>query len=349
MQRTRISICPWPVLVCLGATTLAAASPPAALSWHAADGRSFEGVFLGSTPDEAKAAFAGPAGIRLAVDSAQLTAAERTRLDDLTRSGAAARAAALAAPFRPASSPERTKLPLLNQEEFGVLANDCVPNAFAAFLLWWDQQGVLAVPHRGDARSKADWLHQRLSEYCATTEAAGTSTSDARRGLSTYFQRHLAGTAALRIGSDYDCTPANLARYPVGLAACLLNLTVYHGNTKQGGHFVALLNAKPDGTLGFRTWGLDFQGKLRVLPPPPATPDRGPRQAPAITREIDITNAARLPTWFRQLRIRFVLDPAEWNGLTVAVPYIYQKQPGSAPAPPDPLFDGLAPGPEHSH
>jgi len=57
---------------------------------------------------------------------------------------------------------------------------------------------------------------------------------------------------------------------------------------------------------------------------------------------IDVTNASRLPDWFRQLHIRFVLDPADWNGVIVAVPYLYQKTPGTAPAPPDPLFEGLA-------
>lgn len=331
------SCCYW-----LGGVTLVAASPPAALRWQATDGRSFEGVFLGSEPTaKAKAAFAGPAGVRLAVDPAQLTAADRERLDDLTRSGAAARAAALAAPFRAAPSPDRAKVPLLKQGEVGKLTNNCLPNTLAAFLLWWDQQGVLGVPHQGDPSIKAAWLHERLTDYCATSETAGTSTRNARRGLRSYFERHLAGTAALRVETDFDCTPANLARYPVGLAACLLNITVYHGDIKQGGHFVTLLNATPDGTLRFRTWGLDFQGKLRVLPPSPANPVARLGKEPAVCREIDLGNTAQLPKWFRQLRIRFVLDPAEWNGITVAVPSLYQKQPGTAPAPPDPLFEGL--------
>jgi len=36
-----------------------------------------------------------------------------------------------------------------------------------------------------------------------------------------------------------------------------------------------------------------------------------------------------------------VIDPAEWNGLIIAVPYIYQNKPGRAAPPPDPLFEGL--------
>lgn len=320
---------------------LAADGPPAALIWHAEDGRAFEGVYLGSAAAPHTAEFAGPAGVHFAADPAKFTAADRARLDELDHSGAAARSAALAAPFRPSPTPERAKLPLLNQGDFGTLTNNCLPNALAAFLLWWDQLGVLEVPHPGDVHAKAAWLHQRLTDYCATTEAAGTSTRDAKRGLQTYFQRHLAGAAALHVGTDFDCSPANLARYPVGLAACLLNVTIYHGDVRQGGHFVALTSAKRDGTLSFRSWGLELQGKLRVLENRPEPLANGPRDVPATRREIDLTNPSRLPEGLRQLHVRFVLDPAEWNGLIIAVPYIYQKPHSAAPAPPDPLFDGL--------
>lgn len=337
------------MLAGLAAATSAAATPPAALSWHSADGRSFDGIYLGSPATTNKADFVGPAGVRLAVDPAKFIPADRARLDELDHSGAAARAALLVAPFRPPPSPDRAKLPLLNQSDFGTLTNNCVPNAFAAFLLWWDQQGVLEVPHHGDLHAKAAWLHQRLTEYCDTTEAAGTSTRDAQRGLRTYFQRHLGAVAALRVGTDFDCSPANLARYPVGLAACLLNVTVYYGDARQGGHFVALIGAKPDGTLSFRTWGLDLQGKLRVLDEHPDPSAHGPRDVPATRREIDFSHTARLPAGFRQLHVRFIIDPAEWNGLIIAVPYVYQKRPGTAPAPPDPLFDGLPEAPARSH
>ena len=348
MRNARVLNCLWPTLACLAAATFAAAGPPADLSWHSVDGRSFDGVYLGSAAAPNKADFAGPAGVRLAVDPAKFAPADRARLDALDHSGTAARAAALVAPFRPAPSPDRTKLPLLNQRDFGTLTNNCVPNAFAAFLLWWDQQGVLEVPHHGDFNAKAVWLHQRLTEYCGTTESAGTSSRDALRGLRTYFQRHLGDVAALHVGTDFDCSPANLARYPVGLTACLLNVTVYYGDTRQGGHFVALIGAKPDGTLSFRTWGLDLQGKLRVLDERAEPLAHGPRDVPATRREIDFINASRLPAWFQQLHVRFVIDPAEWNGLIIAVPYVYQKSPGSAPAPPDPLFDGLPEAPARS-
>lgn len=338
MQPNRMLLHLWPILA---ASSLTAAGPPNSLIWHAADGRWFEGVYLGSSPATHKADFAGPAGLRFAVDPVKFAPAERSRLDELERSGDAVRAAALAVPFCPAPSPDRAKLPLLNQADFGSLGNNCLPNAIAAFLLWWDQQSVLAVPVSGDLHAKAAWLHQRLAAYCATTETAGTSTRNALRGLQTYFQSHLADTAALHVGTDFDCSPANLARYPVGPAACLLNVTVYHGDIRQGGHFVALIGAKPDGTLSLRTWGLDIQGKLRVLDTPSPPPANGPHNLPATRREILVTNLASLPAGFRQLRVRFVLDPSEWNGLIIAVPYIYRKKPGSAPAPPDPLFDGL--------
>lgn len=349
MRNARVLIRLWLALAWLAISTFAAASPPADLSWHSADGRSFDGVYLGSTAATHKADFAGPAGVRMAVDPAKLTPADRARLDALDHSGAAARAASLVAPFRPATSPDRAKVPLLNQGDFGTLTNNCVPNAFAAFLLWWDQQGVLEVPHRGDLHAKAVWLHQRLTEYCDTTESAGTSTRDAQRGLRTYFQHHLGDVAALHVGIDFDCSPANLARYPVGLAACLLNVTVYYGDIRQGGHYVALIGAKPDGTLSFRTWGLDLRGKLRALDDHPESVAHGPRDVPATRREIDFINASSLPAWFRQLRVRFVVDPAEWNGLIVAVPYVYRKYPDRAPAPPDPLFDGLPETPARSH
>ncbi len=336
MKSTRMLLHLW---MALAASTQVPAGPLTAFEWHGADGRGFEGIYLGSAAG--KAQFAGPAGVRLAVDVAQLAAGEPARLAELDHSGAAALAASSVAPFRLAPSPARNKLPRLNQGEFGSVSNNCFPNALAAFLLWWDEQGVLAVPVPGDAHTKAVWLHERLNDYCATTEAEGTATRNGLRGVRSYFQHHLAEVAALRVGTDFDCTPANLARYPVGLAACLLNVTVYHGDTRQGCHFVALLAAGPDGTLRFRSWGQDCQGKLRVLEETPTPAAHGPRGIPATRREIDLTHTSDLPAWFRQLKVRFVIDPAEWNGLIIAVPYIYQKKPGRAAPPPDPLFEGL--------
>lgn len=328
--------------LCLGTAAHVATAAEDEVRWQSVDGRSFEGVYLGTDPGTSQALFAGPAGSRLAVDPAKLTASARARLAQLAASQRPARAAAAMAPFRPAPAPDRSALPRLNQGEFGKLNNDCVPNVLAAFLLWWERQGLLPVPRRGDPRAKATWLHEKLAEYCATNEETGTATRDTHRGLKTYFTNHLAGLAALRVATDYDCSPANLARYPVGPAACLLTVTMYYGDAKQGGHVVALLSAKPDGSLTFRTWGLDFHGKLRVLEKRPGTLRRGMGKVDNTVRAIDLTTtaAARLPEWFRQLQIRFVVDPVEWDGITIAVPYLYQKQPGTAPAPPDPLFEG---------
>ena len=63
MKSTRMLLHLW---MALAASTQVPAGPLTAFEWHGADGRGFEGIYLGSAAG--KAQFAGPAGVRLAVD-----------------------------------------------------------------------------------------------------------------------------------------------------------------------------------------------------------------------------------------------------------------------------------------
>lgn len=251
--------------------------------------------------------------------------------------------------FKDFAALDRKKLPLINQGDFGNKASDCVPSSFCNFLLWWDQEGVLEIPKRGDFEKKAEWIHSRLARYCGTRNTAGTSVSDASKGFKEYFTKDISELAALKIKIDKDLRPANLARYTRGVNATMLQMTIREPGSGDSGHWVALLSAEEDGTVIFHTWGIRFEGKIEVIgqsPPLVVKIDGQERVFHAehsTCYEIKITNREDTPEWFRNSRKRFLLLPEESDSIYVIKPYVYKDKGKTAHAPLDPLLDTANP------
>lgn len=234
---------------------------------------------------------------------------------------------------------DRSTIPLLNQGEYGQKASDCVPSSFCNFLLWWDQQGLLPIPKRGDFDDKSEWVHTRMARLCGTGNNSGTSYRDAIVGFSKYFSKEVPDQLASASKIDYDIRPENIARYVTGYNATLLGLTTERGS-KKSGHMVALVSATPDGEVVFHTWGHKMKGRIVILEKKDKDIPRSYgdtwRNINATIYEIKIEKDDQFPDWITQTR--FLLDPENWDCLTIVKPYVF-AQPGTAsPAPDDPLM-----------
>lgn len=219
-----------------------------------------------------------------------------------------------------------------------------MPSSFCNFLLWWDQEGILPIPKRGDFEDKAEWVHTRLGRYCGTRNTSGTGISEALEGITEYFRKDAGELATFRFKVDYDVRPANLARYARGETATMLNLTTRRKNGHDGGHWVALMTAEENGQVVIHTWGARFEGMVKVLEEDPATIMLDGQKIPKTSYEIEFTNRDSLPEWVKNAEMRFLLLPERSDSIIAIKPYAFANA-GVLSAPPaDPLFD-TAPSP----
>ena len=198
---------------------------------------------------------------------------------------------------------------------------------------------MLEIPKRGDFEAKAEWVHTKVAKYCGTRNTAGTSAADAGEGFVKYFAEEIGDLATLRFMEDHDLRPANLARYTTGSDATMLEMTTVKANGSENGHWVALISVRPDGRVVFNTWGARFEGVMKPLKESDKMIAVGGRQVPATTYEIHLDNREKLPDWVNEGEIRFVLNPAKFDGIYVLRPYLFAEKGKKSPPPADALFD----------
>ncbi|MBK1826962.1 hypothetical protein [Haloferula rosea] len=233
---------------------------------------------------------------------------------------------------------DRSKIPIISQGDFGQKASDCVPSAFCNFVLWWDTEGYLEIPKRGDFEDKAEWIHSQMARHCGTRNTSGTSLQEAKEGFTEYFEKRLEDTATLRFKADYDIRPQNLARYTVGANATMLGMSIRRGPRHDSGHWVALISASPDGTIVFHTWGQRFIGKITVLEEDPTDVTIGGQTIPRTSYEIKVQNQEDLPERMKEDSVQFLLIPEQWDGIYTLRPYAFAEEGKPSPPPLDPLM-----------
>jgi hypothetical protein len=310
-------------------------------NWTGTNGKVIRATYAGTQDKGAKVVLVDTQGKFLVVSVSNLIESDRELIEqkgqpaseeDKPKAGSSSA-------FKTFPQLDRDKLPIISQGDFGSKASDCVPSSFCNFLLWWDQEGVLEIPKRGDFDKKAEWIHSRMARYCGTRNTAGTSARDATEGFTKYFTKEIGDLATLRIHIDYNLKPENLARYTVGEAATMLEVTIRSGPQHDSSHWVALSEAKPDGSVVFHTWGARFKGKLEVMEANEETTSISGQTVPKTTYEIKIQNHDDLPEWFRDSGRRFILDPMNWDSIYVLKPYVFATPGKRADPPVDPLFE----------
>jgi hypothetical protein len=319
--------------------------------WTSKDGKTLRGTFVRLINDGKQVEIFNASRNVVVIALENLSVADR---ELLLATGSAKKTKPVQQPgdssaFQDFAALDRKKLPLISQGDFGNKESDCVPSSFCNFLLWWDQEGVLEIPKRGDFEKKAEWIHSRLARYCGTRNTAGTSVSDASKGFTEYFTKDIPELATLKIKIDNDLRPANLARYTSGVNATMLQMTIREPGSGDSGHWVALLSAEEDGTVVFHTWGIRFEGKIEAIGQSPPIvvkidgQERKFQSEHSTSYEIKITNREDTPEWFRNSRQRFLLLPEASDSIYVLKPYVYKEKGKIANAPLDPSLDPANP------
>jgi len=236
---------------------------------------------------------------------------------------------------------DRLKMPVINQSDYGNKASDCVPSSFCNFLLWWDQIGYLPIDRKGDFNDKAEWVHSRTSRYFKTRNNSGTSDRNTREGIKKYFETHLGELATHRVSTIVDCSPTSLAKYTHGSRATFLEVTTLYRGREEGSHWVALVDAKPNGELLMHTWGVALRGKLKLVEANVESTvfiEGRHKNIKANHYKIEFTNPpSDLPEWMVNNEVTFEINPKNSDFLTVLFPYRYAIKGKPSPPPTDPL------------
>jgi len=286
--------------------------------WTSKDGKTFRGIFHRVLLPGDKAEIADTQGKIYQIPLSALSDADRALI--LESPVPAARV------YKELPALDRSRIPVINQGDFGQKSSDCVPSSLCNFLLWWDQEKVLEIPKRGDFQKKAEWIHTLMARLCVTRNNSGTSLSAVKEAFAKYFKTELADVATCEYEEDYDLGPENMARHTVGANATMLGMTILDSRDKESGHWVALISVDPSGKLVFQTWGARFEGELKVLEEKLGEFYQiDGKKVPATKYEIRILNPLSLPEWVREDGIRFILDPGKRNGVFTIRPLVFQK------------------------
>ncbi|MEM1084291.1 MAG: hypothetical protein AAGI48_09220 [Verrucomicrobiota bacterium] len=306
-------------------------------NWTGINGKIIRATYGGTIEDGTKVILTDGRGRRLEVSIANLVEADRKLI--ASREGPLPGDTAPASDFKTIPPLDRDNLPVISQGDFGSKASDCVPSSFCNFLLWWDQEGILEIPRRGDFDKKAEWIHTKMARNCGTGNNRGTSTREATEGFRKYFEKEIPESATLNIRSDFDLRPENLARYTTGEVATMLEMTIRTGARHDSGHWVALVEASSNGKLVFHTWGARFEGFMKVIEENSETIVRDGQKVPRTVYEIHVANREELPEWFQNSDRRFILDPVNWDSIYVLKPYVFSVPGRRVPAPKDPFLE----------
>jgi len=329
---------PW--ILCVSGV-LSASTPDEIRTWRGKNGASFQGQMARVIDDKVEIISKSGKAYTIAISNLSQTdqrfVLEHTQPATGAEGDSGPESWQTSGKFKPHSTIDRGTIPIIAQGEFGQKASDCVPSAFCNFVLWWDNEGFLEIPKRGDFEDKAEWIHTQMARHCGTRNTRGTSLQEAKEGFTEYFEKRLEDTATLRFKADYDIRPENLARYTVGANATMLGMSIRRGPRHDSGHWVALVSAKPDGTIVFHTWGERFIGKLTVFEEDPSDVTISGQTIPKTSYQIKIQNQEDLPDRMREESVQFLLIPEQWDGIYTLRPYAFAEE----GKPSDPPLDAL--------
>lgn len=202
---------------------------------------------------------------------------------------------------------DRLSVPSFDQSQFGSRDADCVPNAFANFVFWWHDHGVLALKAPAERARMVQNAHTQLARLCRTSNSAGTGLVELISGAQSYIaaeQNELALQGEAR--SFTSLTELQRAIRPD--MAVVLGVRLRRGAALDPrGHAVSLVAFDaPSLTSTLHTWGERMSGQWVkvviqnqvwyqfVLSQDPARAERRPVREGAFVIKADAIEAALL-------------------------------------------------------
>lgn len=139
----------------------------------------------------------------------------------------------------------------------------CSVNAFAAFVMWWDDSDYLTFPRNIDRKNrdkKFEWVHGVVRSFF-NTRKKGTGTDDVVKGIPEFCKQYF--NVDVKDCKDvFPVTPEELTKAAQGYNVAILSLSIYEHGKFDGGHAVPVIEADKNGGISFNTWGYRFEGKL---------------------------------------------------------------------------------------
>lgn len=202
---------------------------------------------------------------------------------------------------------DRFSLPSFDQSQFGSRDADCVPNAFANFVFWWHDHGVLALKAPTDRARMVQNAHTRLARLCRTSNSAGTGLVELISGAQAYIAGEQ-GELAIKGEARSFAGLVDLQKAMRPDMAVVLGVRLRRGaGLDPRGHAVSLvaLDAATR-TATLHTWGERLSGQwVRVViqnetwlqfvtPEDPARSDKRPAREGAFVIKAAAIEAALL-------------------------------------------------------
>ncbi len=212
-------------------------------------------------------------------------------------------------PVRPSelTPADRWLLPSLDQARYGSRDADCAPNAFANFVFWWHDLGVLSLREPTDRARMVNVAHTQLARWCKTSNREGTSLTALVQGARAYLaaeQTELALTGEARVFSG-------LAELQAAIRpdmAVVLGVELRRGSgVARRAHAASLVAVDANArTATLHTWGERLSGRWErvvlkgepflqfTLPEDPSRPPGGMEREGAFLLREDKIEAALL-------------------------------------------------------
>lgn len=297
--------------------------------WRGGNGKSFRGTFHRLSPDGSKAEFVMDSGKIVSVALDNLIQEDRDLV--LKSGGKQETRNSDAAAFKPDAEPDRTRMPVLDPKQFDRASDEEMVDALWISLLWWNQEGVLPVPAKGEFEKRAEWLHKTLTRHVAAAGRSAASLEDARNGVLEYFKEELAEVAACRIHVEQtDLSPARLASLARGANVVILKLTMTYDNGRDFSACAALESINETGRFAIHLLGRRLTGRVKALE------KKKDGDHPVAPLEFVLDDNSELPEFYRRNGAVFTmgLPDKSWNGVLVVKPYVYAVpgKPAALPA-----------------
>lgn len=315
--------------------------------WTGRNGKVFRGTFMRVIPGEEKIQILSVSNEVFTIDIANLSEKDAKLVlekpDDIPANADHGDPSL----FKPEPPLDRTAFVFFAQEKLGMSWRSAT-EAASTTIFWWDLQGWIPIPRRGDEAKKQSWVLNRLERFTDPRGTTAARTQDLMNGLADYFDDELDGIATYRIRLIHEQTPENLVKYVTGG-----NLCIIYTRVGSYGVWFPVLEAQADGSLTLGCDGKVIRAKLAAGGKKPGYSTRFQVEIPlprggksAYTKQITVPepsaqivvqNQEELPDWIRETDMQFTISPRD--PMIVLRPYLYVKEGDASPPPPDPLME----------
>lgn len=286
--------------------------------WTGTNGRSLRGSFHRLIPGGKQVEIATPQGKLVSIALENLCEADRKFILNGGEIPEAAEVTGDPKAFKPTAFPDRDRIQFdpPNESEGDFAKRLAYPLWMT--MLWWDSEGVIAIPSKGEPKLRRNWLNRRLSRI----------DFQDRVTLESELKELYAGKAVFRTYTEErDLSPKRLSELTSG--PNLVTLSVQPDN-KHYWEVVMIASVAESGEFVMFIDGNRLVGTMKVL-------DAAGPELPATRVAFNVSNPGDFPKRMQGTSPVLLAEPT-LDRCVVIKPYILAAEGADSPPPPDPGF-----------